>query len=68
MLVLSRKIGERMVIGDTIVLTVLAVNGRRIRLGIEAPHDVAIWREELSPSQEVGPTISIPRRTVAQPR
>ena len=48
MLVLSRKIGERVVIGDRIVVTVLEVKGRQVRLGFEAPPDVQIWRGELS--------------------
>ena len=51
MLVLSRKIGERIVIGDGIVVTVLAFNGQQIRLGIEAPREVPIVREELSWSE-----------------
>ena len=48
MLVLSRKIGERIVIGDNVVLTVLAVKGRQVRLGIEAPAAVPIRRETLT--------------------
>ncbi len=48
MLVLSRKVGERVVIGDRIVVTVLEVKGRQVRLGFEAPSDVQIWRGELS--------------------
>ncbi len=48
MLVLSRKVGERVVIEGGIVVQVLEANGPRIRLGIEAPPDVTIWREELS--------------------
>jgi carbon storage regulator len=47
MLVLSRKIGERVTIGDGIVVTVLEVKGRQVRLGFEAPSDVPIWRGEL---------------------
>jgi carbon storage regulator len=66
MLVLSRKIGERMVIGEGIVLTVLEVDGRRIRLGIEAPADVAIWRKELSSSLEVEPSTSNPEKRVSR--
>ncbi len=46
MLVLSRKLGERILIGDNIVVQVLAVNGNRVRLGIEAPPSVGVWREE----------------------
>jgi carbon storage regulator len=58
MLVLSRKVGERVLIGEGIVLTVLEVDRRRVRLGIEAPTDVAIWRKELSSSLEVEPSTS----------
>ncbi len=48
MLVLSRKVGERVVIGDRIVVTVLEVKGRQVRLGFEAPANVQIWRGELA--------------------
>jgi carbon storage regulator len=48
MLVLSRKVGERVLIGDGIAIEVLEVKGRRIRLGIDAPPNVCIVREELS--------------------
>jgi carbon storage regulator len=47
MLVLSRKLGEKIVIGQDIVLTVIEVTGNRVRLGITAPDDVPIFREEL---------------------
>lgn len=47
MLVLSRKVGERVFIGDDIVVEIIEVQGNRIRLGIEAPRDVQIIREEL---------------------
>ena len=49
MLVLSRKLGEKIVIGDSIVLTVVKIDRNQIRLGIEAPPSVAIYREEISP-------------------
>ena len=52
MLVLSRKIGEKIVIGKGVVVTVLEVKGRQVRLGIEAPLDVPIWRGELAPSRQ----------------
>jgi carbon storage regulator len=48
MLVLSRKPGEKLVIGDGITVTVLEVVGGRIRLGVEAPEDVRILRGELA--------------------
>ena len=47
MLVLSRKEGEKLVIGDNIVVTVNRINGNRVALGIEAPRDVRIVRAEL---------------------
>lgn len=47
MLVLSRKEGERIVIGDQITLVVSKVSGNRVTLGIEAPKDVKITRGEL---------------------
>ena len=52
MLVLTRKIGESVVIGGQIVIKVLELNETRIRLGIEAPPQEAIWREELSDRHE----------------
>jgi len=47
MLVLSRKVGERIHIGNDIIVTVLSVRGGRVRVGIEAPDGVQIKREEL---------------------
>jgi len=47
MLVLSRKVGEKVRIGDQVVLTVLEVVGNRVRLGIDAPRAVQIVRQEL---------------------
>jgi len=47
MLVLSRKLGEGIRIGDNIVISVLTIDGNRTRLGIEAPADVPILRHEL---------------------
>lgn len=47
MLVLSRRVGERLVIGDGIVLTVIEVRGDGVRLGIDAPRDVRVHRAEV---------------------
>ena len=47
MLVLSRKPGETIVVGDDIIVTVVAITGNRIKLGIEAPPEVTIKRREL---------------------
>ena len=49
MLVLSRKEAERIRLGDSIVLTIVRVSGDKVRLGIEAPSDVIVLREELKP-------------------
>ena len=47
MLVLTRKPGERIVIGENITVTVLKIQGHQIRLGIEAPKEIPIRRKEL---------------------
>lgn len=54
MLVLSRKVGEKIVIGGDIVVQVLAVNGGRVRIGIQAPPEVGVWREECVPLDQWG--------------
>ena len=48
MLVLSRKTGERILIGDNIAITVVRITGGGVRLGIEAPPEMAVVREELA--------------------
>ncbi len=50
MLVLSRKQAERIRLGDSIVVTVVRVSGDKVRLGIEAPPDVLVLRDELDPN------------------
>ncbi len=47
MLILARRQGERVVIGDEILVTVMEVSGSTVRLGIEAPQGVSIFREEI---------------------
>jgi carbon storage regulator len=47
MLILTRRVGEAVMIGDEVVVTVLGVKGSQVRLGIEAPKDVAVHREEI---------------------
>ena len=49
MLVLSRKLGEKIFIGENICITVVDIDRGKIRLGIEAPREVAIYRQELLP-------------------
>ena len=48
MLVLSRKIGEPIVIGENIRLTILAIKGNQVRIGIDAPPEVRVDREEVA--------------------
>lgn len=52
MLVLSRKETERIRLGKSIVVTVVRVSGDKVRLGIEAPPDVLVLREELEPHEQ----------------
>jgi carbon storage regulator len=52
MLVLSRKPGEKLLIGDNITITVLEVRGRVMRIGIDAPNEVRVVRGELKCSQK----------------
>lgn len=47
MLILTRKPGENTFIGDDITVTVLSVNGKQVRLGVAAPRDVTVLREEV---------------------
>lgn len=47
MLILTRRIGESIIIDDKIQVTVLAVKGNQVRLGIKAPEEIAINREEI---------------------
>jgi carbon storage regulator len=54
MLVLSRRERERIKLGDSIVVTVIRVAGDRVRLGIEAPSDVLVLRDELEPRPASG--------------
>ncbi len=49
MLVLSRKINEKILIGEDIVITVVKIDRNQVRIGIEAPGSVPIYREEIVP-------------------
>lgn len=62
MLVLSRRESERIRLGDSIVVTVVRVSGDRVRLGIEAPSDVVVLREEIASD---GPPVASPVRKSA---
>ena len=47
MLILTRRVGETVVIGENIEITVLGVKGGQVRLGVKAPRDVSVHREEI---------------------
>ncbi|MDX1455803.1 MAG: carbon storage regulator CsrA [Gammaproteobacteria bacterium] len=47
MLILTRRVGETVMIGDNVTVTVLGVKGNQVRLGVNAPRDVAVHREEI---------------------
>lgn len=47
MLILTRRVGETIRVGDEIMVTVLGIKGNQVRLGIAAPKDVAVHREEI---------------------
>ena len=70
MLILSRKIGERVCIGASVVVTVVAARNGQVRLAFDAPAQIAIDREEVRqrwnqsmPRSRTGPTTSSRRRT-----
>jgi carbon storage regulator len=47
MLILTRRVGETLMIGDDVKITILKVSGNQIRIGVEAPKDVSVHREEV---------------------
>ena len=47
MLILTRRVGETLMIGDEVTVTVLGVKGNQVRVGVNAPRDVAVHREEI---------------------
>ena len=47
MLILTRRVGEALMVGDEITVTVLGVKGNQVRLGVDAPKSVAVHREEI---------------------
>lgn len=67
MLVLTRKCEERILIGPDIVITVIRIGGNDVKIGIDAPKDVAIRRDELEQPEAVEPTIPVRRIKVVVP-
>ena len=47
MLILTRRVQEALMLGDSVTITVLSINGNQVRLGIDAPKDVEVHREEI---------------------
>lgn len=47
MLILTRRVGETLIIGDDVSVTVLGVKGNQVRLGVDAPKEVSVHREEI---------------------
>lgn len=64
MLILTRRVGETLMIGDDVSVTVLGVKGNQVRIGINAPKDVAVHREEIyqriKGEQEESPDVEEP--------
>ena len=54
MLILTRRVGEKLVIGENVTITVLGVKGNQIRIGIDAPPEVQVHREEIFKFHTVG--------------
>jgi carbon storage regulator len=73
MLILTRRVGETVMIGNEVTVTVLGVKGNQVRIGVNAPKDVAVHREEIyerikreeeGESHSPRSTIKVPDRTV----
>jgi carbon storage regulator len=47
MLILTRRVGETLIVGDSVTVTVLGVKGNQVRIGVNAPKDVSVHREEI---------------------
>jgi carbon storage regulator len=65
MLVLSRKESQRIRLGDQIVITIVKISGDKVRVGIEAPNEVLVLRDELKPRERPEGIDTVPLRNIA---
>jgi carbon storage regulator len=62
MLILTRRVGESLMVGDDITVTVLGVKGNQVRIGVNAPKDVAVHREEIYNRIQEDPAADTPKQ------
>ena len=56
MLIVTRRPGEALKIGDNVTVTIIRIKGNQVKIGIDAPKDIPVWREEIGgPGVPIGP-------------
>jgi carbon storage regulator len=66
MLVLSRKESQRIRLGDSIVITIVKISGDKVRVGIEAPNNILVLRDELEPREPAAPSVPCEQAAAAE--